>query len=85
MTKEELVGCIVKEKWPMCKNIYKVEKVDAYFGDDYALLSWVKRTMEPGAMWVKLRDIERVFLWVGGPRDSPLPEPMWKRIEVDAS
>lgn len=82
---DDLLGLLVKEKWPTCRTIYKVEKVDTYNGKRYALLTWVKRGIKPGAMWVELKSLESVFLKVGDQTISgALPESQWEEIEVES-
>lgn len=85
MKAEDLAGFLVKEKWPTCRIIYKVEKVDTYNGKRYALLTWVKRGIKPGAMWVELRALITVFLKVGDQTTSGvLPASQWEEIEVES-
>lgn len=81
----DLPGLLVKEKWPTCRIIYKVEKVDTYNGKRYALLTWVKRGIKPGAMWVELKALITVFLKVGDQTTSgALPASQWEEIEVES-
>lgn len=85
MKAEDLAGLLVKEKWPSCRTIYKVEKVDTYNGNRYALLTWVKRGVKPDAMWVELKALITVFLKVGDQTTSgALPASQWEKIEVES-
>ena len=41
--------------------VYRVEKVQKFGETEYALLTWMKNTLLPGAMWVKVDSLKKAY------------------------